>query len=167
MHRQHISLVALTVQVPTTAEMVTQVRQGQSTVFQVAYAWLLARLGATRHPLLLRSGWLREQRCHRPIISGPALRRAYNKVPSLLRCLCAAENLEVMPGEEFRVALQEAHACGARICFGDRPVQACCLSLRLPAHLPSPCNLLSRGVKHHYGIPGWYASVHSEMGEAP
>jgi pheromone shutdown protein TraB len=28
-----------------------------------------------------------------------------------------------MPGEEFRVALQEAHACGAQICFGDRPVQ--------------------------------------------
>lgn len=30
-----------------------------------------------------------------------------------------------MPGEEFRVALQEAHACGAQICFGDRPVQVC------------------------------------------
>lgn len=29
----------------------------------------------------------------------------------------------MMPGEEFRVALQEAQACGARICFGDRPVQ--------------------------------------------
>lgn len=71
----------LTVQklkVPTAGEMVAQVRQGQATVFQVAYAWLLARL---------------------------------------------AEHLEVMPGEEFRVALQEAQACGARICFGDRPVQ--------------------------------------------
>lgn len=32
-------------QVPTAGEMVAQVRQGQATVFQVAYAWLLARLG--------------------------------------------------------------------------------------------------------------------------
>lgn len=32
------------------------------------------------------------------------------------------KNLEVMPGEEFRVALREAHAVGAQVVLGDRPL---------------------------------------------
>eukprot|EP00887_Chlorella_sp_A99_P003169 scaffold9.g3169.t1 len=31
-------------------------------------------------------------------------------------------NLDVMPGEEFRVALREAHALGAQVVLGDRPL---------------------------------------------
>jgi pheromone shutdown protein TraB len=31
-------------------------------------------------------------------------------------------NLEVPPGEEFRVALREAQALGAQVVLGDRPV---------------------------------------------
>uniref|UniRef100_A0A7S1T7C2 TraB domain-containing protein n=1 Tax=Tetraselmis chuii TaxID=63592 RepID=A0A7S1T7C2_9CHLO len=33
------------------------------------------------------------------------------------------ENMEVFPGEEFRVALQEARAIGANVDLGDRPVR--------------------------------------------
>ena len=32
------------------------------------------------------------------------------------------KSLEVMPGEEFRVALREAHAVGAAMVLGDRCV---------------------------------------------
>ena len=32
------------------------------------------------------------------------------------------KNLDVMPGEEFRVALQQAHAGGAQVVLGDRPL---------------------------------------------
>lgn len=32
------------------------------------------------------------------------------------------KNLDVMPGEEFRVALREAHAVGAQVVLGDRPL---------------------------------------------
>lgn len=42
---QHAPPATWAVQVPTTSEMVAQVRQGQATMFQVAYTWLTARLG--------------------------------------------------------------------------------------------------------------------------
>ena len=44
--------------------------------------------------------------------------------PTLWRRLLAkvGKNLDVMPGEEFRVALQEAHAGGAQVVLGDRPL---------------------------------------------
>ena len=32
------------------------------------------------------------------------------------------KHLDVMPGEEFRVALREAHALGAHVVLGDRPL---------------------------------------------
>ncbi len=53
-----------------------------------------------------------------------------------------------MPGEEFRVALQEAQACGARICFGDRPVQVpgrCSVVILSPTIACPPACRPSRG----------------------
>lgn len=47
-------------------------------------------------------------------------------------CQSAAQSLGVLPGEEFRAAVEAAQECGAAICFGDRPMQ-----VRLPWPLVS------------------------------
>ena len=55
-----------------------------------------------------------------------ALRRGESGVvEALLGWLQAqsARNLEVLPGEEFRVALTEGYDLGAEVLLGDRPMQ--------------------------------------------
>lgn len=55
-----------------------------------------------------------------------------------------------MPGEEFRVALQEAQACGARVCFGDRPVQVLQSVESCQHSCCCPCGLLLLSMQLHH-----------------
>ncbi|GMH36140.1 hypothetical protein BSKO_04008 [Bryopsis sp. KO-2023] len=63
--------------IPPMSEVLTNLKQGKTTLFEVLYSWMLSNFGS---------------------------------------------KLEVMPGEEFRVAFKEAQAIDARVVLGDRPV---------------------------------------------
>lgn len=121
-------------QEPTLVEVWSEIRSGRATPFQGIYGWMLAKVwrggreagappshsrgnawrelgaasGVALVALPMGLGWMRGR--------GHKHWHAVHEPWAVLRCAVqVGKNQDVMPGEEFRVALREAHAMGVQV----------------------------------------------------
>lgn len=115
--------------VPTLSEVLTDIRTGRGTPFQAIYSWCGVAVcsavlcSAVQCCAVLRCAEVSAvSECQQSSAHRMSTVLQFTAVLLCCALLCrllakVARNLDVMPGEEFRVALREAHAIGAQARF--------------------------------------------------